>query len=171
MRVLPDHIEPARDLWPGISLRLQPRRPLAPRSRKAGWRIPAMAAAVAVALVTGLLIGRQSGQPPAPAGHGGVPILEAALRGSLQSTEREYQAALQELLTLDYSGAAPPGGDTESMRASWEVLQNAENQLQLALEQHPANVFLSEKLLELKSRQLRFVKNVVMLEQNDWRKT
>ncbi|MGD8384694.1 MAG: hypothetical protein PVF89_04730, partial [Lysobacterales bacterium] len=67
--------------------------------------------------------------------------------------------------------AAPPGGDTESMRASWEVLQNAENQLQLALEQHPANVFLSEKLLELKSRQLRFVKNVVMLEQNDWRKT
>jgi len=168
---LPDRLDPPRDLWPGINLRLDPAARSVQGAAKVRWRIPAMAAAVVVALVTGILIGRDTAWRPAPAAQYDAPVLEVALRGSLQSTEREYQAALQELLTLHYSGARLPGNDTESMRASWEILQNTENQLQLALAEYPANEFLNKKLLELKSRQLRFVKSVVMLEQNDWRNT
>jgi len=62
---LPRNIKPQRDLWPGINERLgtvekggqsQHKTPL--------WRTPAMAAAVLLALTSGIFIGRGLDRPP-----------------------------------------------------------------------------------------------------------
>jgi len=98
-------------------------------------------------------------------------ILEYSLAGTIQTSEREYQAAFRELVPLDYSGMRLAGDDAESIRGSWDELRKAESALLAAWQEHPANIFLSEKLLDLRAQQLQFVKRMVLLEQNNWRRT
>ncbi len=176
IKSLPRDISPPRDVWPGIRQRLQSRGIAdSPLLAKPVWRVPAIAAGLVMALTTGILIGRgtghDSGITPIPVTQAAPSVLEYALKTSLESTEREYQAALQELLPLGYSGQSLADDGPDSIRASWRDLQETENLLLGAIGEHPTNLFLSEKLLELKSRQLQFVKQLVMLEQNNWRKT
>lgn len=168
MESLPRRINPQRDLWPGISNRLesqqiQSTRPLATPM----WRMPAIAAAVLLALTTGILIGRAIDVPPT----GQMSMLEYSLAGTVETTEREFQAAFRELVPLDYSGMRVAGDDPESIRGSWDELQKAESSLLAALREYPANIFLNEKLMDLRSQQLQFVKQMVLLEQNNWRRT
>lgn len=165
---LPRGIRPLRDLWPGISKRLETEeaRPAQPVSTHL-WRMSAIAAALLLALTTGIFIGRGIDAPPA----GQIPMLEYLLAGTIETTEREYQAAFRELVPLDYSGMRLAGADPESLRGSWDDLQKAESSLLAALREHPANIFLNEKLLDLRSQQLQFVKRMVLLEQNNWRRT
>lgn len=168
MKSLPRHIEPQRDLWPEISDRLgeveaQPERSSSTR----WWQAPAIAAAVLMALATGIFIGRGIEAPPA----GQMSILEYSLAGTIETTEREYQAAFSELVPLDYSGMRLAGDNPDSIRTSWDELQKAESSLLAALREYPANTFLNEKLLDLRSQQLQFVKQMVLLEQNNWRRT
>jgi hypothetical protein len=168
MESLPRRIKPQRDLWPGISDRLESQQnPSARPSAIPMWRMPAIAAAVLVALTTGIFIGRGIDAPPA----GQMTMLEYSLAGTVQTTEREYQAAFQELVPLDYSGMRLAGDDSESIRGSWDELQKAESSLLAALREFPANIFLNEKLMDLRSQQLQFVKQMVLLEQNNWRRT
>jgi len=165
---LPKHIKPQRDLWPGINSRLEPQRGnAAPVAATPLWRMPAIAAAVLLALTTGILIGRGIDTPPT----GQMSILEYSLAGTVETTEREYQAAFRELVPLDYSGMQLAGDDPESIRGSWDELQKAESSLLAALREFPANIFLNEKLMDLRSQQLQFVKQMVLLEQNNWRRT
>ena len=165
---LPRKIKPQRDLWPEINSRLEPREvSTEPRALSRSWRMPAMAAAVLLALTSGIFIGRGL-ESPSPEQ---LSILEYALAGSIQNTEREYQAAFQELVPLDYSGMQLAGDDPESIRGSWQELQKAETSLLAALREYPANLFLNEKLMDLRSQQLQFVKQMVLLEQNNWRRT
>jgi len=100
-----------------------------------------------------------------------VPAMEYSLAGTVETTEREYQAAFRELVPLDYSGMRLAGDDPESIRGSWDELQKAESSLLAALREFPANIFLNEKLMDLRSQQLQFVKQMVLLEQNNWRRT
>lgn len=167
---LPSAIKPQRDLWPGISERLgtvelsgrvQYRAPF--------WRMPAMAAAVLMALITGILIGR--GVDTKSAGQSGGTVQEHALVGTVNATEREYQAAFSELVTLDYSGLRLAGEEPDALRDSWKALLEAETALLAALRQYPSNIYLNGKLLDLRSQQLQFVKQLALLEQNDWRRT
>jgi len=170
---LPRRIRPQRDLWPGISSRLESRNeqaalPVAtPGWQLAEWRSAAVAAAILLALTTGIFIGRVIDAPAA----GQMSILEYSLAGSIETTEREYQAAFRELLSVDYSGIRLAGDDPESMRGSWDELQKAETSLMAALREYPANIFLNNKLLGLRAQQLQFVKRLVLLEQNNWRRT
>jgi len=165
---LPRGIKPQRDLWPGISKRLETEEacPAQPVSTHL-WRMSAIAAAVLLALTTGIFIGRGIDAPPA----GQTPMLEYLLAGTIETAEREYQAAFRELVPLDYSGMRLAGADPESLRGSWDELQEAESSLLAALREYPANIFLNEKLLDLRSQQLQFVKRMVLLEQNNWRRT
>ena len=83
---LPKHIKPQRDLWPGINSRLEPQRGnAAPVAATPLWRMPAIAAAVLLALTTGILIGRGIDTPPT----GQMSILEYSLAGTVETTERE----------------------------------------------------------------------------------
>ena len=165
---LPRRIKPQRDLWPGISNRLDAGK--VPTARPASpplWRTSAIAAAVLLALATGIFIGRGIDAPPA----GQMPVLEYLLAGMIETPKREYPAAFRELGPLDYSGMRLAGADPESLRGSWDDLQEVESSLLAALREHPANIFLNEKLLDLRSQQLQFVKRMVLLEQNNWRRT
>ena len=165
---LPRSIKPQRDLWPEISSRLEPREmKIQPKASSPAWRMPAIAAAVLLVLTSGIFIGRGLEAPSS----GQLSILEFALAGTIENTEREYQAAFQELVPLDYSGMRLAGDDPESIRSSWQELQKAETSLLAALREYPADIFLNEKLMDLRSQQLQFVKQMVLLEQNNWRRT
>jgi len=167
---LPRHVKPQRDLWPGINSRLDSEAGSYDLRRSvAHWRVPAMAAAIFMALTTGIFIGRGMDLPSA--GSSPQSVLEYALAGTVETTEREYQAAFKELVPLDYSGMHLAGSDPESIRSSWDEIQKAESSLLAALREYPADIFLNEKLLDLRSQQLQFVKQMVLLEQNNWRRT
>lgn len=165
---LPRSIKPPRDLWPGIDARLETAESARPRSMRS-WQWPAMAAAVLLALATGIFIGR--GLQLSPSDEMVQFEQHLALTGSVEAAEREYQAAFRELVPLEYSGFRLQGEDPDALRKSWEDLLLAESSLLLALQQYPSNIYLNEKLLDLRSRQLQFVKQLAMLEQNDWRRT
>ena len=166
MRALPRAIRPGRDLWPGIERRIAaPERGENARP----WRMAATAAAVLLALASGVFIGRGTG----PGGAAGTapPVAEYALAGAVEATEREYQAAFLELVPLDYSGLQLAGTEPDALRGSWADLQQAEASLLAALQRYPADAYLNGKLLDLRAQQLRFVKQLALLEQHNWRRT
>lgn len=167
---LPRSMKPRRDLWPGIEERLEPVGGLDKvRYKTPFWFKPAMAAAVLVALTTGIFIGR--GLDTVPAGLTAQSVQEYALIGTVRATEREYQAAFSELVPLDYSGLQLEGAEPDALRGTWEDLLQAETSLLAALQEYPTNTYLNTKLLDLRSQQLQFVKRLALLEQNDWRRT
>jgi len=164
---LPNRIRPQRDLWPGINSRLDSRQERPGTAVAApAWRLPAMAAAVLLALTSGIFIGRGLDTPPA----GQMSVLESVLAGTMENSELVYQAAFKELVPLDYSGMRLAGDDPASVRVSWDEMQKVETSLLTALREYPGNTFLNEKLMDLRSQQLQFVKRLVMLEQNNWRR-
>ena len=167
---LPRSMKPQRDLWPGINLRLETiARERNTRYKAPFWRTPAMAAAVLLALTTGIFIGR--GMDTSAPGQISGTVQEYALIGTVKATEREYQAAFSELVPLDYSGLRLEGEEPDALRGSWEALLQAESSLLAALQQYPSNIYLNGKLLDLRSQQLQFVKRLALLEQNNWRRT
>ena len=168
IKSLPKGIEPQRDLWSGINSRLEPREERSATVRPApAWRLPAMAAAILLALTSGIFIGRGLDAPL----QGQMSVLESALAGTMENSELVYQAAFKELVPLDYSGMRLAGDDPASVRSSWDELQKVEASLLTALREYPTNIFLTEKLMDLRSQQLQFVKQLVLLEQNNWRRT
>lgn len=167
---LPRSIRPQRDLWPGINQRLEDVEWVASTPpRMTAWRMPAIAAAVLVALTTGIFIGR--GLETGPADQTAQSVQHYAMAGTVEAAEREYQAAFRELVPLDYSGLRLAGEEPDALRGSWEDLLQAETSLLAALRQYPSNTYLNEKLLDLRSQQLQFVKQLALLEQNNWRRT
>lgn len=167
---LPRSMKPPRDLWPGINARLETVERVASVQYKAPyWRAPAIAAAVMLALATGIFIGR--GMDINSPGQVSETMQQFALIGTVQATELEYQAAFSELVPLDYSGLRLEGEEPDALRGSWEALLQAETSLLAALQQYPSNIYLNEKLLDLRSQQLQFVKQLALLEQNNWRRT
>lgn len=167
---LPRSIRPSRDLWPDISRRLETvERQGGVQYKSSSWRRPAMAAAVLLALTTGIFIGR--GMDVGPADQVTQTVQQYALIGTVKATELEYQAAFSELVPLDYSGLRLEGEEPDALRSSWEALLQAESSLLAALQQYPSNIYLNGKLLDLRSQQLQFVKRLALLEQNNWRRT
>jgi hypothetical protein len=167
---LPRSMKPPRDLWPGIDERLGSiERETATRRKASFWHAPALAAAVLLALVSGIYIGR--GLDTDVGEQATATVQEAALIGTVKATELEYQAAFSELVPLDYSGLRLQGEEPDALRGSWEALVQAETALLAALKQYPSDVYLNEKLMDLRSQQLQFVKRLALLEQNDWRRT
>lgn len=168
IKSLPRHIKPEDDLWAGIESRLEPRKSVqnlqAARSR---WFFPAIAAAIVLALTSGIFIGRGLDAP----GQDQLSIKDFVLAGSTQNAEREFQAAFQELIPLNYSGMRLAGDDPEALRGSWNDMQQAESSLLAALKEYPSNSFLNKQLIYLRSQQLQFAKQLALLEQNNWRRT
>ena len=167
---LPRSMKSQRDLWPGINERLETvERKSGVQYKAPFWRAPAMAAAVLLALTTGIFIGRGFDFDSVP--QLSETVQEYALIGTVKATELEYQAAFAELVPLDYSGLRLEGEEPDALRGSWEALLQAETSLLAALQQYPSDIYLNGKLLDLRSQQLQFVKRLALLEQNNWRRT
>jgi len=168
MALLPTSIKPRRDLWPGIAARLtsagdETRKTLRPR-----WQGRALAASVAIAFAAGIILGRQmtTGNPVIE----GAPLQSLAMQAALEQSEREYRAAFREFIPVNTAGPELEMRVVDSIESSWADMQQAESALRAALYEYPDNIYLNKKLLDLRSQQLAFMKQMAMLDQFSRRK-
>lgn len=170
IRALPKAIQPARDLWPGIEGRLPERsaRQSPAASTSPGWHRQALAAAVVLAFAAGILLGRQSGQEP---GVAPVAAPNLALRVAMQATEKEYQAAFRQFIPVGTARGLLETQAIQSIEQSWQEMQQAEAALFAALEQHPDNTYLNQRLLDLRAQQLGFMQQLATLDRFSRRNT
>ena len=169
---LPRSVEPSRDLWPAIQARLDEREVPAPPRRR--WALHAVAASLALAFVAGLLVGRQAPEGPGLPMPGAIGVDELAgpaMVAGLQAAELEFQAAWKGLPPVSMGQPALSLEAEQSIQGSWEELQQAETALLAALEEHPDNPYLGQKLLDLRAQQLQFLRQLHMLDQNSRRST
>jgi hypothetical protein len=174
MRELPSRIEPGRDLWPDIEARLTPRSPAGvPASRR--WSLGAIAASVTVAFLAGMLLGRQGPDNAVPSSSGEtLTLAEAAapaLAVALEATEREYRAAWKSFGPVGLAPTTLQPETLEALARTWQSMKEAESALLTALDEHPQNPYLADKLLELRGQQLEFMRDMHMLEQDNRRET
>ena len=170
---LPREIQPGKDPWPTISARIsgEPAERENAVSRSA-WAGRAVAAAVAVAVLTGVWLGsvRESSRPPAQ------PVVAAAettpepaavstLAGVVAASEAEYQAAFREFIPVgDYSRERLQPQTLENIEKGWADMRSTEAALNAALEENPNNRFLNDRMLELRARQLGFLQQLASLD-------
>jgi hypothetical protein len=169
---LPREICPERDPWPEIAARIE-------RLDRAGrhghpalrWRPAALAASLLLALVAGLLWNAQRQDVPA-----GRPAMETAelqagtaLHSMLAATEAEYQAAFREFISIGQSRPRLEPQTIESIEGSWAGLRDAEAALSAALAENPDDPFLNGRMLELRARQLGFLRQLAAMDQNNRR--
>ena len=174
---LPRSIEPAHDLWPAISAALPERSskdgPDQSTFRR-GWGLGAVAASVAVAFLAGLLFGRQTPPSLLPEQTSGISMAEVAapsMVAALEAVEMEYAAAYRGFRPLKLQPSVFEPQTADALRDSWAEMQQAEVALKRALDEHPENPFLSEKLLDLRAQQLEFMRQLHMLDQHSRRTT
>ena len=176
---LPREIRPRRDPWQQISARIgSASRSDAALAGGRRW-LPMAAAAAVLVIVTGLFLGplRIDSPKPEPVSDvaGGPPAGTApgalTLKGTLAASETEYQAAFREFITVDDSLGILPPATVETIEAGWAELNNTETVLAAALEAHPDNPFLNDRMLELRARQLGFLKQLARLDRNNRRMT
>jgi hypothetical protein len=177
LEALPREISPEKDAWPAIEQKIGAQSATYRQYSSNRWWFRAAAACVAVAFAAGILLGRQwdtaprlpqpesrlSSQAYAPQAEG--------LAGVLAASELEYQAAFREFVSVGESREYLQPQTVEKLDAGWQDLREAEAAMSKALRQNPGNAFLSAKLLELRSRQIDFLKQIAALDQNNRRNT
>lgn len=170
---LPREISPEQDPWPGISARigrLQPGAGIAhrPQSRF----LIAAAASVVVAVLLGLLLRPTLTGGPAPSLQ--PVVLQAenlSAPGFLYAIDAEYQAAFREFISVNDSANGLQAETIEKIELTWADMRGTENALTVALEENPGDLFLNHRMLELRARQLGFLKQLVSLDRNNRRLT
>ncbi len=187
---LPREIQPANDVWPAISARIAG-RPAG--SRRIPFAALAIAASAVLAVAVGLVLGPRWASGPtaaqpavavtAPASEAAAePLLRTrkplwstretgATNQTLAASEAEYQAAFREFIGLGESQRNLSPATVQTIESSWAELQETERALQEALAANPDNRFLNQRMLELRARQLGFLKQLAALEQTTWRLT
>ena len=167
---LPREIAPRRDPWPDISARIGSRARPGARSRWP-WSV---AAAVLLAVTAGWLFIQAPGvedRPYAPrvAVEAPEPVPQAAagaLPAAVEASEVEYQAAFREFIPLGQAREGLQQQTVERLEAGWAELQHAEQALTAALTLSPGDPFLNGRMLELRARQLGFLRQLAALEQD-----
>jgi len=180
---LPREISPGRDPWPGISAAIanSPAGSGAVRSRHNRWYLAA-AASVLIVVSAGLLLKpvyeeHSGATSPSTAnkmtlvaGNEG-PYGNTSIATMLNSVDAEYIAAFREFVSAGDSRTTLAPQTAEKIELGWADLRMTEQALAAALEQHPDNLFLNERMLELRARQLGFLKQIVSLDRNNRRLT
>lgn len=175
---LPREIEPGRDPWDRIATRLD-EASTAPADRAGvvqprSWAGPLRA--VAALAVFGLAVVLMSGpgsvvDRPADeqvsaygAAHGVLPV-------TLAGSEAEYQAAFREFIALGDSRERIPSLTVEKIETGWADLRQVESALADALAQNPGDPFLNRRMLQLRERQLGFLRQLATLDNSNRRLT
>lgn len=180
---LPREKAPSRDPWPAISAAMDAHS-TGRRASGTGisWWPTAAAAAVVLALAAGFVLrpglddpnpvrGEQLVSAPVTAGQAVVGEPNARVSGMLDSLDAEYAAAFREFIGAGESRDVLAQQTVEKIEMGWADMRVAEEQLTVALEQNPGDLFLSERMMELRARQLGFLKQLVSLERNNRRLT
>jgi hypothetical protein len=168
---LPRAVQPGRDLWPDISRRIDE---IEAGHRREGWDFrwwpQALAASIALAFVIGILAGRSwiSGTTPQP---GPRLAWTTDMAGGLATSEIEYQAAFREFVSVGQSNDRLRAETIEFIEQGWSDLRATESAIILALDEHPDNRFLNSKMLDLRQKQLDFLKQIAALEHSSRRIT
>lgn len=169
---LPRELRPARDPWPEIAARIE-RLERTERSGRAAprWWPAALAASLLLALAAGLLWNSQPQDIPAgrPAMETSTAQAGTALHSLLAATEAEYQAAFREFISVGQSRPRLEARTIESIEGSWAGLREAEAALAAALAANPDDPFLNDRMLELRARQLGFLRQLAAMDQNNRR--
>ena len=155
---LPESVEPLEDLWPSIEARLAPRPAL--RAKRFDWRTLAVAATLAAALVTAGITLRPrvpgpSAVTPIPAASTAPATMpfDAAEQALLETKQRLREALAERRSTLSPATAAAVDRDLE-------VIENAIEEIRVALERDPANPQLNRRLLAIHQQELAFLQHV-----------
>ena len=171
---LPREIPPRNDPWQQIESRLEDRAAGGPvqipllRARR--WA--PLAAAAAVVLAVALLVmpmGEPGPQAPGIAGVEAPVTMPPPVM--LSGSEAEYQAAFREFIPVGQTQEKLPNQALEQIESGWTELVNAETALVAALESNPNDPFLNDRMLELRARQLGFLRQLATLELSNRRMT
>ena len=168
---LPREISPGRDPWPEISARIErSSTPTGSTHSAPGWMFKAIAASVVLALTAGFLLkplwNNGSGSPDSMS----QPEF-AQTPGLLDTIDAEYLAAFHEFNNIGGSRGNLAPQTIEKIEMGWTDLRVTETALAVALEENPDDQFLNERMLELRARQLSFLKQLITLDRNNRRMT
>lgn len=165
---LPREIAPTRDPWPDIAARIDASRL---PSRHRAWRWPAVAAAATLVLATWIVLGPATRQDVAesPGLSAAAPI--RSLPVVVEASEMEYQAAFREFIPVGNFRLALPVQTLQRIESGWADMKDTESALASALAQRPDDPFLNSRMLELRARQLGFLRQLAMLDQDYRRQT
>lgn len=174
---LPREIAPENDVWSAISSRIGDQHAnIAGPGSKNRWWIAAAAASVALVISAGVFLEREwntapgTEQPGLSSTSSDHMIRSGALTGVLAATEVQYQAAFREFISVGDADSHVTKQTLEKLTAGWTDMQESEAGLIAALQQDPDNIFLNRKMLELRSQQLRFLKQIAALDKNSRRR-
>lgn len=169
IRALPKGIRPERDLWPAIDARLPDRGSRgASAMERSRWSGAALAASVILVFAAGILLGRHWGPEQTPAR---AQVANLGLRAALQASEKEYQAAFRQFIPVGDARKLLEDQAIRSIENSWGEMQQAEAALLTALERHPENIYLNQRLLDLRAQQLAFMQQLATLDRFSRRST
>jgi len=175
---LPREIAPRRDVWPDILSRIDGNDAVgAIHTPDRRWSRFAVAAGFLVAFAAGLILGPRLLDAPGSRfqenqlarSEADAPDFPSSLPTLLAATEMEYQAAFREFVSVGDSKSTLSQGTVDKLLTSWDEMRQSEAGLTVALEENPNNPFLNNRMLELRSRQLQFLKQIAALEQNSRR--
>lgn len=171
---LPREIRPERDPWPEISARIE-RIPAGGHSkaRRNGWMMAA-AASVVLAVAAGLLLNpswNDSYTPPGTQAPGISSTAGPRAPALLSTIDAEYVAAFREFINVGGENSDLSPQTIEKIEGGWTELRITEKALVAALEQNPGDLFLNERMLQLRARQLGYLKQLVALDRNKRRMT
>jgi len=180
---LPREISPARDPWSGIAAAIENSPARAGSAKLAtNWWLRAAAASVVLAFTAGLVLKSPFGEntlstevlvssEPESTTLETVEFENSNMPGLLSTVDAEYLAAFREFISVEDSHNSLAPQTIEKIELGWADLRVTEEALAVALEQNPGDLFLNERMLELRARQLGFLKQLVSLDRNNRRLT
>lgn len=171
---LPREIPPRNDPWQRIAARLDDGvAPAASQTRRrvgmfGAWPMRAAAAVAVIAVAVWLMPGPgTSTQQDVPS----ATAVTAVAPSPLATSEAEYQAAFREFIAVGDSREHIPARAVEVIESGWADLRQVEVALADALAQNPDDPFLNRRMLELRARQLGFLRQLAALDHSNRRLT
>lgn len=178
---LPREIPPRRDPWAKISARLDD--PVGAADVPAvmerrgswlqSWPLRAVAAVAVVAIAVALMPGPEpvQQQPVVSQPVNTTVVSPMAIPVVLAGSEAEYQAAFREFIAIGDSRNQISAATVEKIETGWADLLQVETALADALAQNPNDSFLNKRMLELRARQLGFLRQLASLDHSNRRLT
>lgn len=165
LRRLPAHVEPPRDLWPGIAAAIAAPAH-ASRTRVWTMRIAAGVACVAVGVGLGYGLLRPHGVPPDNAAQLAAQTVNGWLVKPVM-LDAGYQKARMQLASEFFRRIADlPENDRARVQKGLRQIEDGLRDLNDALKSQPDSVLLQQLVLGAYQRELEYMQNVASLTQS-----